>query len=190
MRLTTDRSIIFKNRNSIINMYQANLARAISLYQDTINRSPYVGKVVLTPPNYKSLVDSYIGGDPYVYIVALLHDNNAPIGSTLSYISKNNMKYIAEIYIVRPLRRQGLGKALLHRTISLLKQDNNPYPITLSVPINNGPAIRLYSRYNFIKRSDIGYNPRIQHWQEFANEPIPPGYVRVAQRMQLQEAAT
>jgi ribosomal-protein-alanine N-acetyltransferase len=81
------------------------------------------------------------------YFIAL--ENDERVGYIGSRIDVNHAE-ILNFFVLEPFRKQGIGKALVEKVITLCEQKSVNY-LSLEVREGNAPAIKLYQSLGFKK---------------------------------------
>jgi len=160
MNITNDRSTIHKYQNQIVKLCKDNFNLVNKLYDQILAK--YNTKVKTPLPNYKEQVLLYAVQNIGCIYIAI--DHGRVIGLSLSYPTKNNAAYIAELHVIPQYRSKGIGKLLLINNIKCLSKKYPSYPIEISVAINNRQALQMYIKTGFSKYKNIYYCYKSNKW--------------------------
>lgn len=109
-------------------------------------------KICFSAPWDEVSVASELSNELSLWLVALDGENVVGYVGSQSVMGEADMMNIA----VSPLyRRQGIAETLIHKLVSLLK-DNGVYALTLEVRVSNDAAIAMYDKLGF---QQVGRRP-------------------------------
>jgi len=92
-------------------------------------------------------------------------DGTSSLSSTvvayLIYTATGLVCHISKVVVVPEMRRQGLGRALVHAAIEIAKNERRVGSITLHVDADNKPALGLYCSLGFESEGVLEVRPII-----------------------------